>query len=121
MKSGMRATSAAAWKAARELMGALADRRLLSTRETARLIGRGLDTVYALIDSGELDAHTMGRNRKVQRYTITARSVALLLCDSALYDAESFNDRVKALIQRLSRDELAVVASQAQERMSRLS
>jgi hypothetical protein len=55
----------------------------LNPRQAAECLGRGLDFVYEQIEEGLLEAHAP-LHRQKRRYTITRRSVLLLLSRMAL-------------------------------------
>lgn len=87
---------------------------LLRPDEAATCLGRSVDFVYDMLDEGKLESHAP-KNREVRRYTITRRSVVLLLAETATYDPEHFTTRAEALLETLSADQLTRVIRRATE------
>jgi hypothetical protein len=72
-------------------------RKFFSVSELALLLHRGRDFVEGLIECGELDAHSAGPGRKIDRKRITLASVARYLAASALYEERDSEARTRDL------------------------
>lgn len=78
------------------LLGTYATRTLLNVPEVCRILHRKNDYVDGLIDEGKLHGHSAGARSK-DRKTVTTRSVALFLAETALYEAADYEARVRDL------------------------
>jgi hypothetical protein len=74
---------------------------LLTPRQAAVTMGRELSFVYTMIEAGKLDAFAV-RDRVKSRYTITKRSVLLLMAEQALFTPNDLLPRLAEVAATLS-------------------
>jgi excisionase family DNA binding protein len=89
-------------------------KQLLTTGEAAKYLGREVDFVRALVESGGLEAHqdTALGERKSSR--VTRRSVLLRLMRSANYRPENFLRQIIELLETFPPEDLRQVAQAAE-------
>lgn len=78
------------------LLGSYRNRGLLNVPEVMAVLRRRKDFVYELIEEGKLDAHSVDERERFHR-VVTARSVALHLAETALYQGGAYQARVRDL------------------------
>ncbi|MDR3405141.1 MAG: hypothetical protein P4L99_21785 [Chthoniobacter sp.] len=79
------------------LLGSYRGKTLLTVPEACAILRRKRDFVIGLIDSSTLHGHTAGEKKLKDRKTLTTRSVALHLVESALYEGGDYEARVRDL------------------------
>ncbi len=81
------------------------EKPLMRPDEAARVLGRSVNYVYACIECGDLEAHKP-KNREVNRYMVTRRSVALHLAETATYRSADWMNRVRSLLREMTAEQL---------------
>jgi hypothetical protein len=76
-------------------------KKLATTAEVARVIGRQVDFVRALVESGRLESHADSATGEQLSNRITTRSVRVLMAETAQYESADLLPRLEAVVRDL--------------------